>query len=378
MTLADLGATVIKVESLEGDDTRTWGPPFIRADDASISAYFACTNRNKQSIAVDLKHPEGLALVQKLAAQADVVVENFKTGGAEKLGLGYDALKALNPKLVYCSISGYGRTGPWKDKAGYDFIIQAEGGVMSITGPEDGTPFKVGVAIADITTGMNATMAIMAALIARGRTGEGQHIDISLFESQLQWLANVASNSLFTGNDAKRWGNAHPNIVPYQAFAAQDGWFALAVGNDGQWAKLCTLLGKPEWAAKNSPYATNPQRVQNRKDLIPQLTAVFATQPITHWLTALDPLGVPCGRVNSVAQALDHAVTAARGLRQTMAHPAGMNIPVLGSPLHLSQTPVHYHSAPPLTGQHTAEILKAHLGLDAGQIAALQTQGVVK
>ena len=378
MTLADLGADVIKVESLAGDDTRTWGPPFIAGNGQQMSAYFSCANRNKKSIAVDLHTTEGQRIIHQLAAKADVVVENFKTGGATRLNVDASTLRTHNPGLIYCSISGYGRTGPWAEKPGYDFIIQAEAGLMSITGPADGQPSKIGVALADLATGMNATTAILAALIARGRTGKGQDIDISLFETQLQLLANVASNTLFSGRDAPRWGNAHANIVPYQAFAAADGWFAVAVGNDHQWQKLCTLLNQPDWAAPGHPYATNPGRVSQRAELVPLLAARFLTQPMNDWVTALTAAGIPCGQVNSVQAALNHVVAQSRGmLRQLPQTQLGADIPVVGSALHLSDTPVQYTTAPPVTGQDTQHILQTELNYTPETCAALAQAGVI-
>lgn len=377
MTLGDLGADIIKIESLEGDDTRAWGPPFAEKDGHRMSAYFACTNRNKRSLALDLKSPQGQAIIHRLVKDADVVIENFKTGDAEKMGVGYATLSAINPRLVYCSISGYGRNGPWANKPGYDFIIQAEAGVMSITGPADGEPYKIGVAIADITAGQNAAMSILAALIARSQTGTGQKIDISLFDTQLQWLANVASNVLFSGKPAPRWGNAHPNIVPYQIFTTQDGFMALGVGNDRQWQKLCTLVGKPEWAATESPYATNPKRVHARADLIPQLEAVFATHPASHWLGLLDGAGIPAGRVNNVADVLAHPVARARGMVGTMAHPLLGALPVVQSPLHLEGTPPATRLSAPLVGEHSRAIL-AECGLDEAAVDALVAAGTVK
>lgn len=338
--------------------------------DGHLSAYFSTVNRNKKSIAVNLNTPEGQAIVHKLAREADVVVENFKIGGAEKLGVGYDTLSALNPKLVYCSISGYGRTGPWANKPGYDFIIQGEGGIMSITGDADGTPSKVGVAVVDITTGMNASTAILAALVARGRTGKGQYIDISLFDTQLQWLANVAHNVLFSGKDAKRWGNAHPNIVPYQAFAASDGWLVVAVGNDRQWQHLCTAINKPEWAEKDGDFATNPKRVEHRETLIPQLMDIFAKQPLDYWLPQLEKGGIPCGRVHSVHEALTHPVSQARNMTFTLE-----GVPQVASPLGLHETPPAYHSAPPQCGEHSAEILQ-NLGYSTDDIHRLRSEKV--
>lgn len=357
MTLADLGADVIKVESPQGDDTRTWGPPFLEGAHGKMSAYFACCNRNKRSMTVDLHTDEGKKIVHELAKTADVVLENFKTGGAEKLGVGYDDLKAINPKLVYCSISGYGRTGTEKDRPGYDFVIQAETGLMSITGDVTGQPAKVGVAISDLCTGQNAAIAILAALVSRGTTGQGQRIDISLFDTQLQLLANIASNVLFSGKDAPRWGNAHANIVPYQAFEASDAWFVLAIGNDRQWQHLCDLIEKPEWATLGHDYATNPGRVTHRTVLVPLLAKLIAQKPADYWLEALKAKGVPCGKVHSMKEALE------RTTPMTQPHPTlGFDVPTVPSALNLSATPVVAHRPPPALGEHTDEIM-AELGL---------------
>lgn len=371
MTLADLGAEVIKVESSDGDDTRLWGPPFMDTEQGRLSAYFSTINRNKKSIVVDMHSDAGKQIIYKLAAEADVVVENFKTGGAEKLGVGYETLAAINPKLVYCSISGYGRTGPWAHKPGYDFIIQGEGGIMSLTGADTDTPSKVGVAVVDITTGQNAATAILAALIARGHTGKGQHIDISLFDTQIQWLANIAHNVLFSGHDAGRLHNAHPSIVPYQAFAAADGWLVVAAGNDRQWQHLCSVIERPTWADSTSPFASNPQRVENRAELVPQLAAIFAEKPVATWLTQLEAGGIPCGRVNTVQQALNHPVTQARHMTFTLD-----NVPQVASPLHLAETPPSYRTAPPACGQHTREVLTAH-GYSPADIAKLAADKVI-
>ncbi|MBI1364176.1 MAG: CoA transferase [Proteobacteria bacterium] len=377
MTLADMGADVIKIESLEGDDTRSWGPPFIERGNHKLSAYFSCVNRNKRSVAVNLKDPKGQDIVHRLARQADVLLENFKTGGAEKLGVGYEQLRTENPALVYCSISGYGRTGSKAHVPGYDFIIQAEAGLMSITGPSGGKPYKVGMAVADITTGMNATTGILAALFARTRSGKGQHIDISLYDTQLQWLGNVASNVLFSGHDARRWGNNHANIVPYQMFeAAENTWLVVACGNDGQWRHLCTILGKPEWQT-DPKYATNPARVTNRDDLTPMLQKIFLTRPAAAWLKDIDAAGIPCGHVRTVKEAIDDPLTTERGMRLHMHQPVlDTDIPLLGSALHFSETPVRYHSAPPVTGQHTEEVL-GELGLSRDDIRALERDKII-
>lgn len=352
MTLADLGADVIKIEAPTGDDTRTWGPPFLEYNGQKMSGYFACCNRNKRSITVDLHTEEGRKTIYALAKTADVVVENFKTGGAEKLGVGYDTLRQINPKIVYCSISGYGRSGAEKDRLGYDFVIQAESGLMSITGDVGGQPVKVGVAIADLSTGQNAVIAILAALIYRHTSGKGQYIDISLFDTQLQMLANVASNVLFSGKDAQRFGNAHANIVPYQAFQAADGWLVIACGNDHQWQHLCAVLKKPEWAEAGHKYATNPSRVQHRQTLVPLLAEIFHKKPAGFWLEALTAAGIPVGKVHSIQEAL------AKTTPLLQPHPVlGVNIPTVPSALHLSATPVTNRYPPPLLGEHTAEIL---------------------
>jgi crotonobetainyl-CoA:carnitine CoA-transferase CaiB-like acyl-CoA transferase len=377
MTLADMGADVIKIESLEGDDTRFWGPPFIEKNGHKLSGYFACINRNKRSVAVNLKDPKGQKLVQDIAKKADVLLENFKTGGAEKLGVGYSQLRADNPALIYCSISGYGRTGPMATVPGYDLIIQAEAGLMSITGPAEGRPCKVGMAVTDITTGMNATTAIVAALFARTRTGKGQHIDISLYDTQLQWLGNVASNVLFSGQDAKRWGNAHSSIVPYQMFeAAGASYFVIACGNDGQWQHLCDIIAKPDW--KTDPdTASNPARVKNRATLVPKLQEIFLTDTADNWVKKIDAAGIPSGHVRTVKEAIDDPLTAARDMRISLHNPAlGADVPMLGSALNFSDTPVRYHSAPPLVGQHTAEVL-TEFGLSQADITALARDKII-
>lgn len=365
MTLADLGAEVIKVEPLTGDDTRSWGPP----SEGDISAYFACVNRNKKSITLNLQAPESKPIVAKLAAWADVVLQNYRDGTDKLLGVDYNTLKRINPQLVYCSISGYGRSGPYADKAGYDFVIQAEGGLMSITGESEGMPHKVGVAITDIVTGQNATQAILAALFAREKTGVGQFIDVSLFDSQLQMLSNISSSALFTHNEPRRWGNAHATIVPYQTFIAQDGLgFVLAVGSQKLWRQCCNVLNQPGWI-EDPQFATNPQRVQHRATLAGLLADIFIQKPAAHWVALFHQAGVPCGPIHTVQQALHHPVTLARGMTITLD-----NIPMVASPLHLSETPVHYHSAPPHLGDHTDEVLRL-LGEDP---QALRRAGVVK
>lgn len=364
MSLGDLGADVIKLESFDGDDTRGLGPPFLHG----MSAYFACCNRNKRSIAVDLRSPASRPLLEALVRRADVLVENFRTGGAEALGVGYAAMAAINPRLVYCSISGYGRDGPDAKRPGYDFVIQAEAGMMSITGPADGEPAKVGVALADLATGQNATTAILAALLQRERTGVGQHIDVSLFDAQLSWLANIGSSALFTGEATKRRGNAHASIVPYDAFRASDTSFVLAVASEKLWALTCAALDRADLAV-DPRYDCNAARVQNRLPLCAELAAIFATRPAAHWLALFQAAGVPAGPINSVDQALAHPVAAARGMRIAID-----GIPMIGSPLKLSASPPRLDRAPPALGQHSDEVVR-ECGLDA---AALRAAGALR
>ena len=353
MVLADLGAEVIKIESPErGDDTRHWGPPSI----AGESAYFLSANRNKKSVAVDLSTPEGQAAVFALARRADVLVENFKLGGADRFGLGYEAVARENPGIVYCSISGYGRASPLAERPGYDFVIQAEGGLMSITGEPGGQPMKTGVAVADLFTGMAAVQAILAALIARTRDGVGQHIDLALYDCQLSMLANVGSSHLVSGQEPVRYGNGHPTIVPYQTFAASDGAIVVAVGNDCQFQDLCVLLGCPELPV-DPRFAANGCRVVNRDALIGQLAAVFIRENAAHWLQRMDAAGIPSGRVRQVGEALAAPVAIARGMVQTVEHPTAGPIRLVASPLKLSRTPTVAPEAPPTLGADTAEIL---------------------
>ena len=352
MVLGDLGADVIKVEPPEGDETRGWGPPFAGGE----SAYYLCVNRNKRDIVIDLKTDEGKKILRDLAIQSDVLVENFRPGTLTKFGLDYETLHELNPKLIYCSITGFGQTGSMKDKPGYDFMIQALGGLMSITGEPDGEPMKTGVAVVDLFAGQNAIIAILAALQARTLTGRGQHLDISLFDSQLGWLANVASNYLISGKLPKRHGNAHPNIVPYQSFQATDGWFAIAVGNDRQFVRLCEVLGKPELAV-DERYATNSARVQNREEIIPLLASIFKTASVSEWLTKLDEAEIPCGPINNFEQVFSMPTVKEREMLVKMKHPIIGELPLVGSPLKMSDTPVEYRLPPPLMGEHTEEVL---------------------
>lgn len=364
MTLADLGADVIKLEPFGGDDTRALGPPFRDG----MSAYFACCNRNKRSMAINLRAAGAQAVIAALAAHADVVIENYRSGKAETFGVGYAQLAALNPRLIYCSISGYGRTGIGAQWPGYDFVVQAEAGLMAITGPRDGEPSKVGVALVDVMTGQNAVIAILAALRAREHSGVGQRIDVSLFDTQLQALANVASSVCFTGEDARRYGNAHASIVPYQSFHASDGEFVLAVASDALWQQLCQTLAQPAWLT-DPQFCDNAARVRNRERVCAALAALFIAQPVQHWLDVMASAGVPASRVNSVKQALEHPVAHDRGMRIAID-----DIPLVGSPLKLSETPVRYQLPPPQLGEHSDEVL-AELGLDA---QALRAAGVIR
>ena len=353
MVLGDLGADVIKVEPPEGDETRGWGPPFAEGE----SAYYLCVNRNKRGIVINLKTDEGKKILRDLALQSDVLVENFRPGTLKKFGLDFETLHELNPKLIYCSITGFGQTGSMKDKPGYDFMIQALGGLMSITGEPDGEPMKTGVAVVDLFAGQNAIIAILAALQARTLTGRGQQLDIALFDSQLGWLANVASNYLISGKLPKRHGNAHANIVPYQSFQASDGWFAIAVGNDRQFARLCDLIGKPEFAA-DEKFSTNSARVQNRAELIPLLIDIFKTASVSDWLARLDEAEIPCGPIQNFEQVFSMPVVGEREMLVKMEHPTIGKLPLVGSPLKMSDTPVEFRLPPPLMGEHTEEVLR--------------------
>ena len=376
-TLADLGADVIKVERPgAGDDTRAWGPPWAGEE----SAYFLSTNRGKRSITIDFERPEGQELVRKLAAQADVVIENFKVGGLVKYGLDYDSLKAINPGLVYCSITGFGQDGPYAKRAGYDFMIQGMGGLMSITGQPDseagGGPVKVGVAVTDVFTGLYATIGVLGALAHRDRTGEGQWVNLALLDVQVAVLANQAMNYLVGGKAPQRLGNAHPNIVPYQAFATLDGHIILAVGNDGQFAKFCQVAGRPE-LAQDARYATNPARVANRKELVPILELLLEQRTSRDWLSALEAVGVPCGPINDVSQVFADPHVQARHIHQDLPHPTAGTVPTVASPIRYSATPIEHTVAPPTLGQHTDAVLAENLGLCAADIAALREKGVV-
>jgi crotonobetainyl-CoA:carnitine CoA-transferase CaiB-like acyl-CoA transferase len=383
-TLADLGASVIKVEKPgAGDDTRTYAPPYARTRDgaeSSESAYFLSTNRGKRSVTIDFIRSEGQKLVQALAAKSDVVIENFKVGGLAKYGLDYPSLRALNPGLVYCSITGFGQTGPYSHKPGYDFMIQGIGGLMSITGePDDhpgGGPVKVGVAVADVFTGLYAAIAILGALSYRDRTGEGQHIDLALLDTQVAVLANQAMNYLVTGVAPRRLGNSHPNIVPYQVFAASDGHLIVAVGNETQFARMCEVIGRSELAS-DAGFATNAARVNHRDEIVATLQEIFATRTMRHWLDALERVGVPCGPINTIADVFADPQVQARGLRLDLPHPAIGSVPSVANPIRFSATPIAYRSAPPMLGADTDEILREMLGVEAAELARLRNAGII-
>ena len=383
--LADFGAQVIKIERPgAGDDTRSWGPPYLRdadGNDTAESAYYLCANRGKHSVAIDFTAPQGQALIRELVARCDVLVENYKVGGLAKYGLDYASVQAVNPKLVYCSITGYGQDGPYAQRAGYDAAIQAIGGLMSVTGEPDGAPGagpqKVGVAATDLMTGMYAATAILAALRHAERTGVGQHIDLALLDTQVAWLANQASNYLVGGVVPGRQGTAHPNIVPYQVMPASDGYFMLAVGNDAQYARFCGVIGEPSLAT-DPRYATNAARVAHRAELVPRLQQRLATRPAAEWLAALDAVQVPCNPVNRIDQVFDDAQVQARGLRIGLPHASGREVPMVRNPLKFSATPLCYERAAPVLGEHTREVLGTVLGLDAAGIDALQADGVVQ
>ena len=386
-TLADLGADVIKVErpmrnGSGGDDTRGWGPPFLKdrdGDDTAEAAYYLGTNRNKRSITVDIAQPDGQALIRRLAAHCDVFIENFKVGDMARYGLDADTLRNLHPRLVYCSITGFGQTGPYRERAGYDYAVQGIGGLMSVTGERDdrpgGGPQKVGVAVADLFTGMYSSVAILAALRHRDLTGEGQAIDMALLDTQVAMLANLGANYLATGNAPGRAGNAHQNIVPYQVFETSDGHMILAVGNDGQFAKFCEVAGCPE-LARDPRYARNADRVRHRELLVPLLAQRLKSRPRQAWLSALEAAKVPCGPINDLAEVFADPQVLARGMTVPMPHPLADSLRVVASPIKLSATPVQYRRPPPLLGEHTDEVL-GELGWTESERTDLQRRGIL-
>ncbi|MFJ4140792.1 CaiB/BaiF CoA transferase family protein [Pseudomonas fragi] len=382
--LADLGAEVIKVERPgNGDDTRAWGPPFLKdayGESTGEAAYYLSANRNKQSVTIDFTKPQGQQLVRALAAKSDILIENFKVGGLEAYGLDYASLKVLNPDLIYCSITGFGQTGPYAKRAGYDFMVQGLGGLMSLTGRPEGEegagPVKVGVALTDILTGLYSTVAILAALAHRQHDGGGQHIDMALLDVQVACLANQAMNYLTTGVAPQRLGNAHPNIVPYQDFPTADGDFILTVGNDSQFRKFAEVAGRPEWA-DDPRFATNTLRVANRSVLVPLLRQATVFKTTAEWVTQLEAVGVPCGPINDLAQVFADPQVQARGLAMQLPHALAGLVPQVASPIRLSETPVEYRNAPPLLGEHTRQVLEQVLGLHANAVEALRQSGVL-
>jgi crotonobetainyl-CoA:carnitine CoA-transferase CaiB-like acyl-CoA transferase len=382
--LADLGAEVIKIERPGvGDDTRHWGPPFLQngaGENTSEAAYYLSANRNKQSLTVDFTQAEGQRIVRELATRADILIENFKVGGLAAYGLDYAALKELNPKLIYCSITGFGQNGPYAKRAGYDFMIQGLGGLMSLTGRAEGEegagPVKVGVALTDILTGLYSTAAILAALASREQTGAGQHIDMALLDVQVACLANQAMNYLTTGASPRRLGNAHPNIVPYQDFPTADGDFILTVGNDSQFRKFCEVAGLTA-LADDPRFSTNKARVAHRGELIPLIRQATVFKTTAEWIAELEQAGVPCGPINDLAQVFADPQVQARGLRFELPHALAGSVPQVASPIRLSATPIQHRNAPPLLGEHTEQVLQQWLGLNAEQIAGLRAAGVL-
>ncbi|SHJ86962.1 Crotonobetainyl-CoA:carnitine CoA-transferase CaiB [Roseomonas rosea] len=381
--LADLGADVIKVERPgAGDDTRSWGPPFLKDRDGKPTkdaGYFLAVNRGKRSVTVDMSRPEGQEVIRRLAEGADIVLENFKAGALAKYGLDAAALRAVNPRLIYCSVTGFGQDGPRADQAAYDFAIQAMGGLMSVTGERDdapgGGPQKVGVPIVDLMTGMYAAVAVLAALARRGETGKGETIDLAMLDVQAAFLANQATNWLLSGRTPKRGGNRHPNIQPQDVFPCADGFFVLAVGNDGQFRKLCEAIGRPEWGV-DERFATNAARVTNNPALTPLLTECFRAFRRDALMQALDAAGVPCAPINDIPQVFEDPQIRHRQMLRKLPHPVAGTVPQVVSPLRFAESPLRFDRAPPTLGQHTAEVL-AELGLDEASVADLAGRGVI-
>jgi crotonobetainyl-CoA:carnitine CoA-transferase CaiB-like acyl-CoA transferase len=381
--LADLGAEVIKIEKPgEGDDTRGWGPPFITNPDGSRgdAAYFLSTNRGKSSVLIDMSKPDGQKLIRELAAKSDVVLENFKVGGLKKYGLDYESLRAVNPGLIYCSITGFGQQGPYAQRAGYDFMIQGMGGIMSVTGQPDGEPgaepMKVGVAFADIFTGLYAVIGMLAALSHRERTGEGQQVDLALLDCQVAVLANQALNFLVGGQVPTRLGNAHPNIVPYQTFKTRDGHIIIAVGTDRQFREFCRIAGIAH-IADDPRFSTNRGRVENRKELVSLLIDPIKTRSTGEWIALLEAAAVPCGPINRIDEVFADPQVIARGIQIALSRPDGAVTPGVANPIRLSATPIDYNRAPPALGDGTATVLKTVLGLAEGDVEALRDSGVI-
>lgn len=383
-TLADLGADVIKIERPgAGDDTRHWGPPYLRAADGTDTheaAYYLCANRNKRSVTVDIGTPEGQRIVRSLAATSDVVLENYKVGQLKKYGLDYASLAQVKPDLVYCSVTGFGQTGPLAERAGYDFIVQGMGGFMSVTGERDGLPGggpqKAGVAIADLMTGMYASVAVLAALAHRDRTGIGQYIDMALLDVQVAMLANMGGNYLASGKPPVRWGNAHQNIVPYQTFQTADGWIIVAVGNDAQFRKFVEAGGRGE-LADDPRFTTNPERVRHRETLVPMLAEMVGARSKREWIEALEAAGVPCGPINDLDEVFEHEQVRARGMRVEVPHSSGATAALVRNPIVMSETPPQLRAAPPMLGEHTDAVLRELLGYDDAMIADLRVRSII-
>ena len=374
MILGDLGAEIIKIEHPEGgDDTRQWGPPFI---EGGQSAYFLCANRNKRSLTLNLKSEKGLAILKELIREGDVVVENFRTDTLERWGFSYDELKCIREDIIYCTITGYGYTGPYRDRPGYDFMAQAQAGFMSVNGPVEGEPYRAGVAIADLAAGIFASNAIVAALFARERVGKGQRIDISLLDSMVALMSYVASNYLVSGEVPQRYGNAHPNIVPYQEFQAKDGYIALAAGNDNQWTKLCNLIGHPEWA-EDDRFSTNPKRLENRDRLVKMVNEIIGGRNSKEWLSLFEQAGLPAAPINDLKQTFSDPQVEARNLRWEVQHPTAGTVPLVASPLNIPTSPTKVRHPPPLLGEHTDEILSDLLEYDGETVQALRAEGVI-
>jgi crotonobetainyl-CoA:carnitine CoA-transferase CaiB-like acyl-CoA transferase len=378
--LGDLGADVIKIERPGvGDETRTWGPPFLRdasGAESAESGYYLSANRNKRSVTINVAKPQGAMLVRRLLAHADVLIENFKVGGLREYGLAYEQLREEFPALVYCSITGYGQDGPYAARPGYDLMAQGAGGIMSVTGEADGPPVKVGVAVNDVMSGLYAAVAILSALRHRASTGRGQHVDVALLDVQVGWLYNVGLNYLLSGQVPRRWGTAHPNTVPYQVFPTSDGHVILGANNDTQFRRLCEFAGAPELAA-DPRFATNALRLEHREVLVNLVSGLTRKHPTRYWVDGLEAAGLPCGPVNTIDGVFDDPHVRHRGMRIAMAHPAGGEAPLIGSPLKLSDTPVSYRRPPPTLGQHTDEVLEQLLGLGDEERRTLRAVGII-
>lgn len=379
--LGDFGADILKIERPgQGDDTRKWGPPYVKdgaGADTTESSYYLSCNRNKRSLSLDFTKPEGLAIAKKLIAGSDILFENYKAGSLEKYGLGYEQLKDEFPRLIYCSLTGFGHSGPYKDLAGYDFLIQGMGGIMSLTGPAGGEPYKIGVAYCDLLTGLYALNGILAALYHREKTGKGQFIDIALLDAQVATLSNAGQYYLTSGRVTPRMGNAHPTIVPYEAFMAKDGHIILAIGNDKQFADFCAFAGRSELAA-DPRFAENRNRVRNRAEIVPIVQSIIAAQPQKYWIENLEKRGVPCGPVNTLDKVFADPQVNSRGMVTEMPHPlAPQPVKLIANPVRFSDTPVSYRHAPPVLGGDTDEILTRELSMTAADISSLRQKGVV-